>query len=247
MTNAFYMLCIHSEVRLTLRRYILALTFTGGMIRPLTIKLSQIMKKFIFYSVVMLLITACDDDNSSAPPVAMNCIAQKFLPETNDPNQPVAYKERYEISNTAPITSDTYSEVPSNYCVLQSGYSNAESVLTVKNSGVLSLNYDSGNHTDGSFHKFTSSDPDFEDDTLVYDIRYDGSLTDAGVVYHLTTERSAGYFYSVYEIRDGVSTNVGTFDGLRELEASPFSFLISSPGILNSAELNQLYNDHLSF
>jgi hypothetical protein len=203
------------------------------------------MKKTIFCSVVLLLITACDDENSSAPP-ATSCIAQKFLPNQDDPNQPVAYKERYDISYSAPIISDTYSEIPSIYCASESGYTGAERVLTVKNSGVLSLNYDSGNHSDGSYHKYTSSDPDFENDTMVYDVKYEGSLANnASAVYHLTTERTAGYFYSVYEIKGGVSTIVDTFDELDDIEASRFSFLISSPGVLNSAELNRLYNNHL--
>lgn len=193
----------------------------------------------------MLLLTACDEENSSTPPVA-GCIAQKFVP-TNDPNLPVDYKARYEISNTAPITSESYSEIPSKYCASESGYTGSESTLYVKNSDVLSLSYDSGNHSDGSNHKYTSSDPDFENDTLVYDVKYEGSLADTGTDYHLTTVRSGGYVYSVYEVKNEVPTIVGIFNDLDDLKDSKYSFIINSPGALTSAELNELYDDHLSF
>lgn len=205
------------------------------------------MIRFLLCSVGVLVLAGCNDDSGSTPSSTGACIAQKFLPDTNDPNKPIAYQERYEISNTATITSDDYSEIPSNYCFSESGYAGTERVLTVKASDVLSLSYDSGNHSNGTFHKYTSSDPDFENDTLVYDVKYEGSLANSGVEYHLKTELSGSYMYSVYENKGGASTIVDTFADLDELEASRFSFLISSPGVLNSAELKQLYDDHLSF
>jgi hypothetical protein len=207
------------------------------------------MNRFLLCSLVAFILAGCNDDSGSTPSDIGACIAQKFLPDTIDPapHNPIAYKERYEISNTAPITSDAYSNIPSNYCDSESGYTGTESVLTVKTSGVLSLNYDSGNHTDRSFHKYTSSDPDFENDALVYDVKYEGSFANTGVKYHLTTTIAGGYVYSVHETKDDVSTIVNTFYDLSELEASRFSFLITSPGVLNSAELKRLYDDHLSF